>query len=42
MGVREYSFDLMKNYPNGRRYLIKKPMKTSFVDSVKELIFGKK
>ena len=42
MAARIYSFDLMKNYPQARKYLIKMPLKTSFVDSVKELLFGKK
>jgi hypothetical protein len=42
MALTNYSFDLMKSYPTERRYIIRKPLKTSFMDSVKELIVGKK
>jgi len=42
MSQRIYSFDLLKNYPHGRKYLMKMPLNTSFLDSIKELIFGKK
>jgi hypothetical protein len=42
MSARDYSFDMLKNYPTARKYLIKKPLKTSALDSLKELIFGKK
>jgi hypothetical protein len=42
MGRTEYSFDLMKNYPMGRRYLIKKPLKTSFLDTLKGLLWSRK
>lgn len=42
MAVTKYSFDLMKNYPTDRRYIIRKPLKTTLMDSIKELIIGKK
>jgi hypothetical protein len=41
MVVAEYSFDLLKNYPTERRYLIKKALKKTFFDSVKELLWKK-
>lgn len=41
MPVNDYSFDLMKNYRMERRYLIKKPLKKSMLDSVKELLWKK-
>lgn len=42
MALGEYSFDILRNYPSERKYVIKKPLKASFMDSVKELIVGKK
>lgn len=41
MAVREYNFDLTKNYPSERRYLIKRPLKKSVLDSIRDLLWKK-
>jgi len=42
MAITHYSFDLVKNYPSERRYLIKMPLKKSIFDSFAEMFGGKK
>ena len=37
----ELNFAVVQNYPTERKFLIKKPLKKSFKDSLKELIMGK-
>ncbi len=40
MVVRQYSFDILKNYPSHRRFLIKKPMEKSLFDTLAQMIGG--
>lgn len=37
-----YTFELIRHYPHSRSFIMKQPMKTSFRDSMFELVFGKK
>ncbi len=38
MVVRRYSFDILKNYPSERRFLIKRPMEKSIFDSLAQML----
>jgi hypothetical protein len=42
MAVNEYSFELIKNYPGERRFLIKKQMEKPLLDAFWQAFFGKK
>jgi hypothetical protein len=42
MAITKYSFEILKNFPSERRYLIKMPLKKSLLDSFAELFGGKK
>lgn len=42
MAIGEYSFDLIKNYPTERRFIIKKQMEKPFFEAFWEAFFGKK
>jgi hypothetical protein len=35
------NFTIAQNYPSDRRFIIRRPLKKSFKDSVKELFIGK-
>jgi len=42
MPVNEYSFDLVRNYPAERKFIIKKQMEKPFLDAFWQAFFGKK
>ncbi len=42
MVVRQYSFDVLKNYPSHRRFTIRKPMEKSIFDTIAQMIGGRK
>jgi len=37
-----YSFEIIHHYPNVRKFLIQRPLKSSFKDTFTELFFGNK
>lgn len=43
-GISEYyfSFEIMKQYPHVRSFIVKQPLKRSFKDTVSELLGGSK
>jgi hypothetical protein len=42
MVVKEYGFELLKNYPTERRFLIRKQMEKSIFDPLIQAVFGRK
>jgi hypothetical protein len=40
MAVRQYSFDILRNYPTGRRFIIKRPMEKPIFDTLVQMITG--
>ena len=42
MVVKEYSFELLRNYPNERRFLIKRQMSRSILDTIGQMLLGKR
>ena len=42
MVVKEYSFEILKNYPSERKYLIRKPMEKTVFDTFAQMIMGKR
>ncbi len=42
--IKEYffAFELIKQYPQSRSYILKAPLKKSFTESIAELMVGRK